>query len=154
MDVIVLFLLFLVTLVEFNLRVNGSADDLWSLASLPQSDGQIFGSVGLKQRNFGWSFLREFLSGQSQVHCWTLSLRLKQLLKALHVQVLGDRQVERERDVVKQLLRQVVTLLRRGERGGQVYFSALIMPCRFSRLIGHRITRQVESRTRKVILHL
>lgn len=89
-EVFILVLLFLVALVDLNLRVDGTTDDLWPLASLPQSDSQVFGSVGLQQRHFGWTFLRKFLSGQSQVHCWTLSLRLEQLLKPLHIQILRE----------------------------------------------------------------
>lgn len=70
------------------LHVDGPADDLRALAGLPQSDGQVLGSVGLQQRHFGRSFLRELLSGQRQVHRRTLGLRLEQFLKALDVQVL------------------------------------------------------------------
>lgn len=80
-------------LVQFHLRLDGTADDLWPLAGLPQRDGQVFGSVGLQQRNFGRSFLRKLLSGQRQVHSWTLSLGLKHFLELLHVQVLRHTQV-------------------------------------------------------------
>lgn len=91
-------MLVLLVLVDCDLRVDGPADDLWPLAGLPEGDGQVFGSVGLKQRDFGRSFLRKLLSGQSQVHRWTLSLRLEQLLKPLHIQVLRVRQVYRGRN--------------------------------------------------------
>lgn len=77
-----------VLLVQLNLHLDGPTDNLWSVTSLPQGDGQVLGSVGLKQRNFGWGFLWKFLFGQSQVHCWTLSLCLEQLLKLPHIQVL------------------------------------------------------------------
>lgn len=86
---------------QLNLRLDGPTDDLWSLTGLPQGDGQVLGSVGLKQGNFGWGFLRKFLFGQSQVHRWTLSLRLEQLLKLLHIQVLRDRPVWGNRQIIR-----------------------------------------------------
>lgn len=58
-------LLLLFVGLDFNLRVDGATDDLRPLTRLPQSDGQVFGSVGFQQRHFGLSLLRKFLSGQS-----------------------------------------------------------------------------------------
>lgn len=75
---------------HLNIRVDRPTDDVRSLTSLPKSDGQVFGSVGLKQRDFGWTFLRKLLSGEGQVHRWTLGFCLEQLLKPFHIQILGS----------------------------------------------------------------
>lgn len=48
---------------DLNIRVDCPTDDVRSLASLPQGDRQVFGSVGFKQGDFGWTLLRKFLSG-------------------------------------------------------------------------------------------
>lgn len=92
---------------QLNLRLDGPTNELWSLTSLPQSDGKVLGSVGLQQRNFGWGFLGNFLPGQGQVHCRTLSLCLKQLLKLLHIQVLRNREEtdKSERQTGREVLR-------------------------------------------------
>lgn len=73
---------------DLNIRVDGPTDDVRCLAGLPQGDRQVFGSVGLQQRDFGWTFLRKLLSRQGQVHCWALSFSLEQFLKSFHIQIL------------------------------------------------------------------
>lgn len=74
--------------VSLDLHVDGTADDLWALPSLPQGYCQVLCTVGFQQRHFGWRLLRVLLPGHGQIHSRTLGLGLEQLLKSLNIQVL------------------------------------------------------------------
>lgn len=66
-------------------HVDGFADLIRRFPGFPQGDGQILGSVGIQQRDFVGSFLRDLLLAGSQIHGRALRLRFEYFLKLIHV---------------------------------------------------------------------
>lgn len=65
--------------------MDGFADLVRRFPGFPQGDGQILGSVGIQQRDFVGSFLRDLLLAGSQIHGRALRLRFEYFLKLIHV---------------------------------------------------------------------